>query len=111
MNAWAILAPSLRDAERRRLCRERLPGGQEHRRAAPTGVVGESGFVVDADETVDYWAVREEVGIFAVGKLERDTRQSIRSGRPTGLCGIGLVEPILLATFAFFIRRTARRTH
>ncbi|MCH9002292.1 MAG: hypothetical protein IIC02_06935 [Planctomycetes bacterium] len=44
-----------------------VPAGFNIGESVPTGIVGDSGFEVYSDTTISFWAVRETVGIFAVG--------------------------------------------
>ncbi|MCH7713636.1 MAG: ABC transporter permease [Chloroflexi bacterium] len=44
-----------------------VPAGVNIGESAPTDIVGESGYVPNADDTITYWAVRDTLSLFAVG--------------------------------------------
>jgi probable HAF family extracellular repeat protein len=88
-----------------------VPAGTNVGEASPTGVLGDSGFVEYADGNVDYWAVRDKLGIFAVGlsaPTDDEDPQPPPTTRRTGLCGIGLFLPLWMTTVFLAIQRKRR---
>jgi hypothetical protein len=83
-----------------------VPAGRNLGEAQPTGVVGESGFVRHDDGAVDFWAVRERGGTFAVGKVpSADDR-----GAGARLCGVAMLQPLLVCgSVLWFARRRSLR--
>ncbi len=92
-----------------------VPAGANIGEESPTGVVGDSGFVVYTDETVDYWAVREAVGVFAVGAGETrpdDNEGSARRSPVTGSaapCGLGIIQAFMLVVLGLSAIEARRR--
>ncbi|MCH8242649.1 MAG: hypothetical protein IH897_08570 [Planctomycetes bacterium] len=97
-----------------------IPAGVNIGESAPTGIVGDSGFEVYSDSTISFWAVRETVGIFAVGApaVTHDDGTPPHDDDPgvaddpspqivPSVCGLGLVPFILpvLATLVASRRR------
>ena len=80
-----------------------VPAGENLGESMPTGFVGDSGYVVYEDGTIDYWAVRDAAGVFAVGQ----TAQQIVGGGPR-LCGVGMIPFVVFATFLFVLRLMRR---
>ena len=71
-------------------------------------MVGDSGFVVYADGTVDYWIVRGKLGVFAVGKPSKDVEPPVNPPPSSGMCGIGLLPVMFVAASMFFVLRAGR---
>lgn len=86
-----------------------VPAGKSVGESLPTTVVGESGFVVYADGSVDYWAVRTAGGTFAVGKPMRTHEVSTPSGSGTRFCGIAVIQPLLFCSTVLLFSRWSRR--
>ena len=59
---------------------------------APTGILEESGFVVYADGTVDYWAIRDSDGVFAVGSDELGADDGGIGAPVPPFCGLGMIQ-------------------
>ena len=85
-----------------------LPAGKAIGESPPTGVVGEAGYVLDTDDSVVYWAVRNSGGTFAVSKPLAVDVASPATQAPR-LCGIGAIPPLLLNMTVFALLRTRRR--
>jgi len=85
-----------------------IPAGKNIGESAPTGVLGESGFVAYTDGTLDYWAVRDKFGIFAVGKPTEEPPPPDGSVRPPRLCGIGMLPPWFVVAGMFLVLRRGR---
>jgi probable HAF family extracellular repeat protein len=97
-----------------------MPAGVSIGRSEPTGIVGDSGFVVYTDDSVDFWAVRDAPGIFAVGAaLEHDEPgNEIQEedlmptpGTLPGMCGLGMVPCSLAGVTALIVTKRRRRLH
>ncbi len=97
-----------------------IPAGTNVGETAPTGILDESGFVVYTDGTVDYWAIRDTQGIFAVGRAagQRDSGPEPPDDddstpgdppRPPGLCGIFMLQPLFVSGVILFVQRARRR--
>ncbi len=92
-----------------------IPAGVNIGQSEPTGIVGESGFVVYTDDSVDFWAVRDEPGVFAVGaksSTQDDADDSnVTPASPTfsPVCGLGMIPCALAAMVTLISARTRRR--
>ncbi len=78
-----------------------VPAGTCLGESPPTGVIGDSGFVVHADGSVDFWAVRDAPGVFAVGAKARQNTADPMSEDPDAtppprLCGAGIMQTGLI---------------
>lgn len=78
-----------------------VPAGTCLGESPPTGAIGDSGFVVHADGSVDFWAVREAPGVFAVGAKARQNTADPMSEDPDAtppprLCGAGIMQTGLI---------------
>jgi len=75
-----------------------VPAGANRGASMPSGVVGESGYFTRDDGNLAYWAEVDSDGIFAVGRPVEST--DTPADRPlSGMCGIGMVPFLLLASF------------
>ena len=99
-----------------------VPAGENIGESLSTGVVGDSGFAVYSDKTIDFWAVRKAPGTFAVGAktTEQDTDGEPGDGdgdsgvTPTHahvprLCGLGMMQCALAGVAALIVTTTRRR--
>ena len=87
-----------------------IPAGKNIGERNPTGTLGESGFVVYTDETVDYWAERDKFGNFALGTPDEDTSPPVDSVRQGRLCGIGMLPTLFMAASMFLVLRRGHRS-
>jgi len=94
-----------------------IPAGVNIGESQPTGVVGDSGYVVYEDWSVDFWAVRDTPGIFAVGAGlaqedpvddEDDDDTSPNGPSLPRLCGVGMIPFSLVAVIALALTRVRR---
>jgi hypothetical protein len=46
-------------------------GGSDRGESAPTGIVGDSGYITDGDGSVTFWVIVDHLSVFAVGKPEK----------------------------------------
>ena len=63
------------------------------------------------DGTVDYWAVRDAPGTFAIGRPAEQPSGDADDpdmGPPPRMCGIGMIPPLILLTTSLFIARMTR---
>jgi probable HAF family extracellular repeat protein len=101
-----------------------LPAGRNLGAFEPTAVVGDSGYVVNTDGTVSFWAVVSAPGLFAVGQTAHKTvdpppAPDGATGEPgaeapvrsSGLCGSGVVESstLMFVGLSIIRRRKNRR--
>jgi hypothetical protein len=95
------------------------PAGIDVGESLPTGQVGDSGFFVDADEVVTFWAVQDRKGIFAVGAFEGEVPAEVPDEEDVGpfptpvppMCGVGLLPlwPVGVASLLVTRARRSRR--
>ena len=71
------------------------------------GIVGESGYNVGSDGSVEYWAVRDSLSIFAVGAA--DDQDADTNGPRPRLCGLGLIPPLAATLVLMTLIQTTRR--
>jgi len=89
-----------------------VPAGANVGESAPTDVVGESGFVELDDGLVDYWAVRNGGGTFAVGPRDIENDPSPPPPGDVSMprtCGIAAVQPLLLCCGVLLLARGRQR--
>ncbi len=91
-----------------------VPAGTCVGESAPTGIVGDSGYFFNGDGGVEFWAVRDRAGTFAVGvgagHAEETGNQSIpRPAFLPALCGAGAVQLALVGLVAMVGVRVRRR--
>ncbi|UCC32426.1 MAG: DUF3466 family protein, partial [Phycisphaerales bacterium] len=98
-----------------------VPAGTSIGESLPTGVVGDSGFVVPADGTIRFWAVRDAPGVFAVGAraapqdgdAEPEHPDDDGGETPAGqsvppICGLGTVQYALCCLVGLVVTRVRR---
>lgn len=86
-----------------------FPAGNNVGDSLPTGVLGESGFTFVDDGVVEYWAVRDGGGVFAVGQgptANQDLAPPVRTPR---LCGIAMIPPVFFCMVVLFCVKRLRR--
>jgi len=86
-----------------------IPAGKSIGESSPTGIVGQSGFKMNADGSVDYWAVRRDGGTFAVGKPTRNAVESTSETNAPRSCGIGMISPLLACAVVTLLHRRSWR--
>lgn len=75
--------------------------------ARPTTRLGDAGYVERDNGRVEYWAVRNTGGIFAVGAAS--TGESPEQPRAPRFCGLGFVFPAILVLLTLTFVQLARR--
>jgi probable HAF family extracellular repeat protein len=87
-----------------------IPAGRDVGLAEPSMVLGESGRWEQSDGAIDYWAVRDSGGTFAVGKamVDQPVGAPVAGGpRACGVAAIQLFPPVFAALLiARFLRRS-----
>ncbi|MBI4719435.1 MAG: hypothetical protein HY763_16690 [Planctomycetes bacterium] len=87
-----------------------VPAGRGVGESLPRGIVGESGYWVYGDGVVEYWAVRDGGGLFAVGKgVARVEEDEPRAARPQRLCGFAMIQPLVFCVVVLLFVRRSRR--
>jgi probable HAF family extracellular repeat protein len=85
-----------------------VPAGASTGEGEPTGVLGESGYVVFTDDSADYWAERDSLTRFAVGAA-RSVEEPGGQLPPPPLCGMGLALPGLFSIIILSMTPRRRR--
>jgi len=88
-----------------------VPTGKNIGGAMPTGAVGDSGFVEYADGGVDYWAVVDKSGTFAIGRSPQLNEVDPEPGAVVPvprMCGFGMIQPVFVGLTMLFVLRRAR---
>jgi hypothetical protein len=82
----------------------------------PDGTVGQSGFTLYDDGSVDYWATLDEMGEYTVGQApgepepQQDAIPKSGGSRPTGgLCGVAAIYWLTVACLGLFMGRACRQ--
>jgi probable HAF family extracellular repeat protein len=83
------------------------PAGRFIGQGAPTGVSGESGYIIYDDETVDFWAVRDAGGVFAVGRAA--AAPPVERPPVPSPCGIAMIQPFLMCLLGLACLQRSRR--
>ena len=85
--------------------------------SAPTDIVGESGYVPNADDTITYWAVRDTLSLFAVGATAQgiDEQPDLEQPIPDldialpSMCGVGVIQAGLFSLACLMLTLAGRR--
>ncbi len=92
-----------------------VPAGVNIGESAPTGIVGESGFIPNLDDTVTYWAVRDALSLFAVGAAAEALDEEPSPDQPDipmpSMCGIGIIQAGLFSLAGLMLTSVCRRTN
>ncbi len=81
------------------------PAGKNIGESAPTDVVGEAGFVIYEDGSIDYWAQLGGSGIFAVGKPIANIERPSTPQQVPQLCGVALILPLFVCSLLIGLRK------
>jgi probable HAF family extracellular repeat protein len=85
-----------------------MPAGVYVGESEPTDVLGESGFSRYGDGTVDYWAVRDSVGTFAIGRRVSPSPGGDGASRGVRLCGVAMFQAMTLCIMGLLAARRRR---
>ncbi len=87
-----------------------VPAGTNIGKVLPTGVVGDSGYTILSDGTVEYWTVRDHGGVFAVGKSSPSAQEPPPSESPPTprMCGVAMIQPLLVCSIVLGWHRRRR---
>jgi len=86
-----------------------IPAGKNIGESAPTGIVGEAGYNFTAEGSVDYWAVRDVGGTFAVARAEADGNGPGSTPGGPSVCGAAMIGPLLLGFLVLLVMRLRSR--
>ena len=93
-----------------------IPAGDNIGESDPSDREGESGYYFHDDGTVNYWAVRANSGVFAVGlgagPSDQDDLDNDSEDDPTPtprVCGLGMLQVLVVGMFTLFVTRKDSR--
>jgi probable HAF family extracellular repeat protein len=88
-----------------------IPAGKNIGESPPTAMIGDSGFTIFGDHTIEYWCVRDGGGTFRVGKPYADGGESEAPAPAPRACGVVMLSTILLCSTSLWLIRVRVRRH
>lgn len=86
-----------------------VAAGENVGESTPTAVIGQTGFFFSPDDTVDYWAVLDDGGTFAVGMPLDALPPPPPPTCSPGLCGVACLQALLACTSLLLVYRSSVR--